>query len=72
MYLDPEAVKSMIEKFEKDTKAIKEELFKMCWYLRGGLSYTEALNLSFEERQIIGKIIENNLEITKETGQPFF
>jgi len=72
LYLDPEAVKSMIEKFEKDTKAIKEELFKMCWYLRGGLSYTEALNLSFEERQIIGKIIENNLEITKETGQPFF
>jgi len=43
----------------------------MCWYMRG-LSYDEGMNLSFEDRQIIGEIIKENLETTKKTGQPFF
>jgi hypothetical protein len=37
-----------------------------------GLSYQEALNLEFEERQIIGEIIKDNLETTKKSGLPFF
>jgi len=37
-----------------------------------GLSYQEALNLEFEERQIISDIIKDNLETTKKSGLPFF
>jgi hypothetical protein len=37
-----------------------------------GLSYDEGMNLSHEDRQIIGEIIKENLETTKKTGQPFF
>ena len=37
-----------------------------------GLSYQEALNLEYEERQIIGEIIKENLETTKKSGLPFF
>lgn len=40
--------------------------------MRGGLSYNEALQLSVEDREIIAKIITDNLETTKETGYPFF
>jgi len=43
----------------------------MCWYMRG-LSYDEAMNLSWDEREIIGEIIKENLETTKKTGLPFF
>jgi hypothetical protein len=37
-----------------------------------GLSFNEGMNLSYEERQIIGEIIKDNLETTKKSGLPFF
>lgn len=37
-----------------------------------GMSYQEALNLTQEERTIIGDIIKDNLETTKKSGLPFF
>ena len=44
----------------------------MCWYMRGSLSFTEAFLLTVEDRGIIAKIIEENLETSKTTQMPFF
>ena len=57
---------------ENQTKVLRHELFKICWYMRGGVTYQEALNLSPDEREIIGKLVKENLDTTKKTGQPFF
>ncbi len=56
---------------DKEVRAIKKDALKLCWYMRG-LSYSEAMNLSWEEREIIGEIVKENLETTKKTGLPFF
>jgi len=40
--------------------------------MRGGLSYEEAFYLGVEEREIIAKVVEENIEITKKTQLPFF
>jgi len=37
-----------------------------------GMSYAEAINLSFEEREIVNEIIKENIETTKKTKLPFF
>jgi len=37
-----------------------------------GLSYSEIMNMAFEERDIINDIIKENLETTKNTKLPFF
>lgn len=57
---------------EKEVHSIKQESLKLAWYMRGGLSYTEAMNLSMEERGIISDIIKENLETTKKSKMPFF
>lgn len=57
---------------DKEAKSIKSEALKMVWYMRGGLSYEAALNLSFEERTAVSDIIKENLETTKKSGLPFF
>jgi hypothetical protein len=49
-----------------------EEALKMTWFMRGGLSYEESMQLSYQEREIIGNIIKKNMETTKESGLPFF
>ena len=40
--------------------------------MRGGLTYDQAMALSFGERENIGKLINENLETTKKSGLPFF
>jgi len=57
---------------EREAKAIKSELIKLCWYMRGGLTYNEAMNLSMTERLIVSDLIKENLETTKKTQLPFF
>ena len=72
MYLDLKDIDKTIKKYDDDTKAIKEELIKICWYMRGGMSYSESHLLTYDERKLIGKLIEENLQTTKDSGLPFF
>ncbi len=58
-------------RLDKQARVIKKEALQICWYMRG-MSYTEVMNLSHEEREIVGEIIKENLETTKKTGMPFF
>lgn len=72
MYLDNTGIDRVVKEYEKDTKALREELFKLCWYMRGGISISEAFMLTMEDRIIIGALIEENLKMTKDSGLPFF
>jgi hypothetical protein len=57
---------------EKEVKMIKSNALRTVWYMRGGISYAEAMNLSLDERSIIDEIIKENFETTKKSGLPFF
>jgi hypothetical protein len=57
---------------ETETNDIRQEALKMAWYMRGGLAYDQALQLSVAERRLISTMIKENLETTKKTGLPFF
>ena len=72
MTLDREQVVEYIDSLDKETKAIRSEALKFTWYMRGGVSYDEAMQLSQIEREIIGDIIKEHIETTKESGLPFF
>lgn len=60
-----------VERLEKEGKDLKKDILKICWYMRG-MNYSDAIMLSFEERQIVADIINDNLEVTKKTQLPFF
>ena len=62
----------LIDQMDKDITNIKQEALQMSWYMRGGISYEQALQLSVSEREIISKIIKENMETTKKSGLPFF
>jgi len=70
--LDNEGIRHLLEKYDSDAKALKKNLLKMCWYMRGGVSLEEVYNLSSEDRLLINKIVEENLETTEKTKLPFF
>ena len=70
--LDPEGVKKLVENYEKSVDEIKKNALTMAWYMRGGATYEDILNMSATERNQINEIIENNLEVTKKSGMAFF
>lgn len=72
MISDPYEISKIIDGYDKEIKSIRSDLLKICWYMRGGVTYEQAINLSNEERKIIGDIIKENMETTKKTGLNFF
>jgi hypothetical protein len=68
--LDLEGIDNLVNDYEQDSKALKDEIFRICWYMRG-TPISECFQLSHEDRKIIARIIEKNLEITKESGIAF-
>jgi hypothetical protein len=57
---------------EGSAKEIRNELLKICWYMRGGVTYEESAAMSPEDRKMVANLVKDNLETTKKTGQPFF
>ena len=72
MTLTVEEINALAVEMEEESKAMKTELYKLCWYMRGSLSVDQAFMLDYQDREIIAGIIEKNLETTKETRLPFF
>ena len=72
MTLDTEGILGLVKSYEKQVKDIKEDLLRMCWYMRGGLNYNDAMMLGSEDRRIINEIIKDNLETAKKSGMPFW
>lgn len=70
--LSLEEITKYLKDMEKETKALKKELFKMSWFMRGGLPMDLAYQTDYEDREIIHKVIEDNLNTTKESKLPFF
>ena len=70
--MSPEDMVAYFKQLENQSKALKEEALRLCWYMRGGLSYEESMMLSLDERKLIGKIVKDNLETSKKSGMPFF
>jgi hypothetical protein len=65
-------INELVREMEAESKAIKKELYRMCWFMRGGITIEEAYQMDAMDREVIGEVIESNLETAKETGMPFF
>lgn len=57
---------------DKESKAYRDEALRICWYMRGSISYSDAMMLSTADRESIGQIIKDNMETTTKTGLNFF
>jgi hypothetical protein len=67
-----EQIENLIKRFDEEVSKVRSECLKMSWYMRGGLSYEQAMALSWNERNLVSALIKDNLETTKKSGLPFF
>ena len=72
MSSDNEEIVDLLNRYEKESKALKFQLLKLCWYMRGSVSIEHAYEMSIDDRSQIIKLINENFETAKEIKQPFW
>ena len=70
MALGNDDVVKLLQQFDNESKALQKELLEITWYMRGGVSYSEATMLSPQERKQIAEIIKQNIKNTNDTKLP--
>ena len=59
-------IESYLKNLENQAKDIKDEIFRISWYMRGGVSSEDLFHVyTVEDRKIINEIIKENIENTK-------
>ena len=67
-----EEISAMIDRMDKEADSIRQQSIKMAWYMRGGATYNDIMQMSFQERSLVSELIKDNLETTKNSKLPFF
>jgi hypothetical protein len=44
----------------------------MSWHMRGGISYDQVMQMSYNERTMIAALVKENMETTNKTKLPYF
>jgi len=57
---------------DQQARSLKDEIIRITWWMRGGISLSEAMQLGNTERELIGKLIKDNTEASKKAGIPIF
>jgi hypothetical protein len=70
--MDNDNIAKMLESFEKNSKALRNTILKLIWYMRGSITLEEGFTMSFADREMINSIVKENIETTQKTGLPFF
>jgi hypothetical protein len=66
-----EEIREKARRLDNQTKGIKEDIYKIAWYMRGGVSSSDLLwKYSVEDRELMSKVIKTNIENTKNTKLP--
>lgn len=68
MNLKPEQISDLLEKMEAESRAIIKEMAEICWYMRGSITWDQALRLTHTEKKAISSVIKDNIERTEKTG----
>ena len=56
---------------ENDTKQIKDDVYRIGWYMRGSFTYDDLMfKISLEDRKILNNFIKENIETVNKTKLP--
>lgn len=64
-------IETYLIRLEKEIQEFKNELARISWYMRGGVTVHELLHIySADDRENFYSVIKENIDITKETKMP--
>jgi hypothetical protein len=67
-----EEIDKLTDSMVKEIDRLDRNALKMSWYMRGGVSYNDIMNMTNKQVDALNSIIDENLETTKKSKMPFF
>ena len=61
----------LIKSYEKDGRALKEQIADICYFMKGGVEWNSAWGMSFEDREILVKVINKRLKEQNPGGKDY-
>ena len=62
MTLPAEQLGDLIQSYIKDGLALKDQIADICYFMKGGIEWNSAWGMSFEDREVIVKVINRRLK----------
>jgi hypothetical protein len=64
-------IEEYLVRLDEEVLQFKEQLFRISWYMRGGVNITDLFHTySQDDLDILNRIIKENIELTKESRMP--
>lgn len=61
-----------IKKLQKEAELIIEDVVTLIYYMRGAVSYTEAMYMTYAERRIIDEFLKKRFEFESKRPNPIY
>ncbi len=71
MFYPPEQLGDLIQSFAKDSTALKEQIAEICYFMHGGVEWNSAWGMSFEDREVMIKVINKRLKESNPNGKDY-
>ena len=71
MFYPPDKLGDLIESYIRDGVALKEQIADICLHMEGGIEWNSAWGMSFEDREIVIKVINRRLKERNPGGKDY-
>ena len=65
-------IQQMFAILQRESERLIDSIITMIYFMRGSVSYSEAMNMSFAERSLITSFIERRFETEKKNPSPVY
>jgi len=62
----------MFDSLQRESRQLLKSIVTLIYFMRGAVSYSEAMNMSYAERQVLDDFLEKRLEIEKKNPYPCY
>ncbi len=71
MYIEDDEINTLAKDYENRIKQQKENMYRISWYMRGGVGFNELMyDTDLEDVEVIQNIVKDNIENTKNSRLP--
>jgi len=71
MFLRPEQIGDLINSYARDARTLREQVSEICYVTKGGVEYNSAWGMSFEDREILIKVINKKMKEENPGGKEY-
>ena len=62
----------MFNQLQREARNLIHRVVELVYYMRGSISYTEMMEMTYPERQIVSEFLENRMEMEKKNPHPVY